>query len=608
MKKVLKHILYVIIFFIGMLINPSFAASNSANIPVVVPGLTPVKYNAGNWEVTTNMDSDWYDYENGVWANARTNNGYQYVWIPRFTYKIEGEKISIKWSDGKNDDTTDGYLRHPAFYFGEYIGGDTLSNANFIERNGQRNELTGFWIQKDLFSTNITSVSNAFNNSIKMTQNTAYGLPQSGTYTHMTKASEWGALVYLTQAKGRLTGGTRTTLNQTGVNIGSAQEYVLGLKGSPSTNIDILSPTYKRYRDVLDNSLENYYGYAISETKGLANTSGELSENSFLVRGGSLGLFGYVSGNGNDSGKGYRTSISVVTEELTDTIAFFDTETSVVSGDYLILGVDFYVQENWKFPANPVDFFVNLEDIEDKKVIDMECIYEGSATWHQKDLHAQVIKMIKPDFTIVEASNINSTNTYSPGKYTLVVRIGGYHDDNSPVFMRMDNMDVKVVVNQLNLRNTSGDLIKIDRIPNNKVRLNIFGQSLSNVVSKVVLLKAPTKTEYELDEELNLSGGIIVPYLGDLAGEEIAITLNEVVNPNITSTSGEHQVELTYDGMTVVQEDEKFIINVSDVKQLVVNGEVKLGNKIVTSQFRGPGKYSRATSDKSVEFRAASKQ
>ncbi|MBQ8043029.1 MAG: hypothetical protein IJ272_02625, partial [Clostridia bacterium] len=156
--------------------------------------------------------------------------------------------------------------------------------GNFIERNGTRNELTGFWIQKDLFSTNVTNASNALSSSIKMTSDISYGLPQSGTYTHMTKASEWGAVAYLTGAKGKLTG-NRTTKNQTGMNIGSVSEYVAGIKGNPSTSINLADSNYKKYRDTLENNLSNYYGFALTETASLASTSGSISPNSFLVRG-----------------------------------------------------------------------------------------------------------------------------------------------------------------------------------------------------------------------------------------------------------------------------------------------------------------------------------
>lgn len=596
MKKVLKNILCAIIFFIVMLINPSFADSSSANVPIIVQGLTPIMYSGGNWVDIDYMDSDWYDYENGSWANARTNNGDIYVWIPRFTYKIVDEEITIKWSDGKNDDISDGYLRHPAFYFGEYFGGNTNLNSNFSERNGDRNELTGFWLQKDLEATSC-DISSAIQNSIKMTQDSSYRLPQSGTYTHVTKASEWGALAYLTKAKGYLTG-TKTTLNQTGVNIGKSTEYVLGIKGSPIT----LSSGYKKYRDVLGDDLDQYLGFALSETASLSETTINLSDDSILIRGGELGLFGYMGGTKNS---GYRTAISIIQEELTDTIAFFDTEASVVSGDYLILGVDFYVREPWKFATSPSNFFTILEELEDKKTVDMECIYEGVATWHQTDLNAQVIKLIKSDLSVDEVKDISEDTLYPAGKYTLVVRVGG-KNNNENVFKSMDNMDVKIVVNELNLKNSSNEVILIDRIPNNKVRLNIYGEAASNFITKVVLSKVPSKLEYDLYEELDVSGGQVTVYFaGDIPSDPIDITLENVVNRNITSSSGRHLVDLQYNGMSVSQDDLQYIIDVSSTRQLVVNGEVKAGSITLNSHFKGPGKYSRQNNDVTKDLIAA---
>lgn len=594
MKKIFKLSLcfVIMLFFCG---GTVFADSgeNTPNVPLLVSGLTAIKYKNGEWVNVADPwynDSEWYDYESGNWANAQLSDGTKYVWIPRFTYKIENGEISIKWSDNKEDDTSNGYLRHPAFYFGEYLGGDTSDNRNFVERNGTRNEITGFWLQKEIMESD-TDVLTAFENALNLKANC--GLPQSGTYTHMTKASEWGALAYLTAAKGD-TDSETTTNNKTGVVLSSNNlEYVSGIKGSPDRGADLLDSNYKKYRDRLDSSLNQYYGYALTETVQKASQAGALSNDSFLIRGGNLGLFGYTSGNGSN-GAGYRTAIVVQQEELTDTIAFFDTETSVISGDYLILGVDFYVGEEWKFPKEPEDFFVASSDIEDKKTVDIECIYEGSSTWKQSALNAQVLKLIKSDMRVIDVNGIDTDTYYPAGKYTLMVRVGGYIGE-TPVFVPMNNTDIKIVVNEINLRNASGDLIKIGKILNNKVRLSIYGESGSTAITKVVLKSAPEKREYELGEELNLNGGIIVPYLGSLAGEDISISMNNVLNKNITNTSGEHEVELVYEGMTVIQEDgNKYIINVSDTKQLEIIGEVKVGNNKLNSQLsKGPGKYSR---------------
>lgn len=620
MKKVLKNILYLVIFFIGILINPAFAYTNSANVPIVPSGLTPIKWDGTKWVETEHMDVYWYDYEHGNWANAWTaakENGPMYVWIPRFTYKIEDKKISIKWSAGKEDDIEDGYLRHPAFYFGEYFGGDTNNPENFSERNYDRNELTGFWIQKDIEDT--TNAFEAFENSMKMTQNSAYGFAQSGTYTHMTKASEWGALSYLTMAKGKYMSKS-TTANITGVNIGNKSEYVAGLYGSFASDVKILNSEYRKYRDVLDGNLNKYKGYALSETTQFTDEFEVPNNGEFLVRGGNnLELFGYTGGTETENNMGYRTSISVIKEELTDTISFFDTEASIVSGDYLILGVDFYVElpegYKWKFPEDRLDLFEESDKINGKKVIDMECIYEGTAKWTQYDLNAEVIKMIKSDMSSVEASGITSSSKYGPGKYTLVVKVGGKIDEVS-VFKCFDDMDVKIVVNELNLTSVAPDntteTIKIDKITNNKVRLNVYGESASTTIDRVVLVKSPDKVDYEKGDELVVYDGIIVAYSGNLVTKDgIFLTLDNVVEKNITSQKREdYLVELVYKlkqngvekEIVVEQEDVQFRINVSDIEPLIVNGEIKVGETKINGQFTGPDEYPRFDTDYTADL------
>ena len=106
--------------------------SNIANPPVLASGMTPVKWVDGSgWVTTTENDPEWYNYENNKWANVMLKDGSMFVWVPRYTYKIENEAIDIKWSLGIEDDTQHGYLRHPAFYMGEYYGGKLIENSSF---------------------------------------------------------------------------------------------------------------------------------------------------------------------------------------------------------------------------------------------------------------------------------------------------------------------------------------------------------------------------------------------------------------------------------------------------------------------------------------------
>ena len=58
-------------------------------IPKLSETFTPIKWDNDNNEIkTTYKDKSWYDYNNKIYANAKTKNGSYYVWIPRFAYRI----------------------------------------------------------------------------------------------------------------------------------------------------------------------------------------------------------------------------------------------------------------------------------------------------------------------------------------------------------------------------------------------------------------------------------------------------------------------------------------------------------------------------------------
>ena len=56
--------------------------------PVLGTGMTPIKWNGSAWVDTTEVDTAWYDYSQSKWANARTDDGSMWVWIPRYAYEI----------------------------------------------------------------------------------------------------------------------------------------------------------------------------------------------------------------------------------------------------------------------------------------------------------------------------------------------------------------------------------------------------------------------------------------------------------------------------------------------------------------------------------------
>ena len=142
--------------------------------------------------------------------------GSMFVWIPRFSYLVEGSNISVKFSNGLVDDTSDGYILHPAFNFSSYNGGDTSSSLNYEPQLSESDKLLGFWVAKYPASnnngkvaskdatewTNI-SINNAFVNSKNMfgSNLSSYGISVNSDVTiydsHLMKNVEWGATAYL---------------------------------------------------------------------------------------------------------------------------------------------------------------------------------------------------------------------------------------------------------------------------------------------------------------------------------------------------------------------------------------------------------------------------
>lgn len=175
----------------------------NVNKPVLTTGMTPVKWVNDTTQLTSESDSDWYDYGTRKWANATTADGSMWVWIPRYEYKIPephinaSQTILINFLPGVKKSASDGYIIHPAFTFGD-------------------KELTGIWIAKFKASgstSNITilpgqtqissvSIDNAFTACRNMETKSSYGWGTTGEGidTHLMKNIEWGAVSYLSHS------------------------------------------------------------------------------------------------------------------------------------------------------------------------------------------------------------------------------------------------------------------------------------------------------------------------------------------------------------------------------------------------------------------------
>lgn len=154
--------------------NQQWDTTHLVNIPQLVTGMTPIRFtdvasDSGKYSAfsTTEADEKWYDYDNKKWANAQTEDGSMWVWIPRFAYKINStnKTVDVVFLIGTTDkyiDPTNGtiqiaqrngnsstYIVHPAF--------TDESKSNYTN-GGWDKELTGIWVAK--FEAGYASANN----------------------------------------------------------------------------------------------------------------------------------------------------------------------------------------------------------------------------------------------------------------------------------------------------------------------------------------------------------------------------------------------------------------------------------------------------------------
>ena len=206
----------------------SYSESKGVNTPNLGEGMTPIKWDetandgAGDWVETEGSDSDWYDYENKEWANAKTADGSMWVWIPRFAYSIPSGyhssstgTIAVEFMKGTrnegatgqtiveyNNSTTsnhtqfpNGYVIHPAFTYGETVSGIWVAKFEASQSNASSSSAGSsevIKVQPGVQSWRSISVNDIYNKckSYNSTLN-----------SHMMKNDEWGAVAYLSKSK-----------------------------------------------------------------------------------------------------------------------------------------------------------------------------------------------------------------------------------------------------------------------------------------------------------------------------------------------------------------------------------------------------------------------
>ena len=263
--------------------------NGTIDTPILVAGMTAVAWDNSGDEITPKTESDWYDYANNKWANAKTADGSYWVWIPRYEYKIDytgveqgvntdktkAGKIDVRFIDintksgssGYATDlsgitrSSDGYIIHPAFTNG---ASDGFANGEWDS------EIPGFWVAKFIMSmendtganvntlsdtignvalsstikavskpgaiawTNI-NIANCYENSLDY----GNGISHSEYNSHLEKNSEWGAVAYLTHSQyGR--NGIEVTINNNSSRItggGTGEAYATNTNQSSTGNV-----------------------------------------------------------------------------------------------------------------------------------------------------------------------------------------------------------------------------------------------------------------------------------------------------------------------------------------------------------------------------------
>ena len=201
--------------------NEKYDKTKGVNKPELMQGMKALKFTKpkGDTEGTVEQITDststaWYDYNAKKWANAQTEDGSMWVWIPRYAYKIHKEngidtqRFDIVFLIGTTDNYYDEngeiqtaqrqssedeiirtnselYTVHPAF--------TNESSINYAN-GGWDKELLGIWVAK--FAAGYASGNNnapVKASSINYTDKTAWvGASELGTkQSAMAAARNW---------------------------------------------------------------------------------------------------------------------------------------------------------------------------------------------------------------------------------------------------------------------------------------------------------------------------------------------------------------------------------------------------------------------------------
>ena len=287
-----------------------------------------------NWKETTSTDPEWYNYGTEVnapklgegmtpivyigenkptekkWANAMTEDGSMWVWIPRYAYSItsgyhssSAGTIEIKFLKDSSNVAYDGTSTW------DNVSGQGKWNIHPAFNYGQ--EVSGLWVAKfEASRSNATSSNVGSNNTIKIqpgvqswrdiTVNNIYTncLNYNKTLnSHMMKNDEWGVVAYLSKSKygkqneevwinnssSYITGSAGNSASAE-TDVGTTNDYTStqGVKASTTGTVygiyDMSGGAWEYVAGYVDNGHDNLTSYGSSLANGIAKTKNVYSK------------------------------------------------------------------------------------------------------------------------------------------------------------------------------------------------------------------------------------------------------------------------------------------------------------------------------------------
>ena len=119
---------------------------NFCNPPLLRDDMTGIYWdeNCKEKEIDNIYDSNWYNYskEKMQFANAKTEDGNYWVWIPRYSYKLNENEIQVEYVDNLSSLST---------------SKNVLSGFEIHDAFSKNDDITGFWVAK--FQANVDTGS-----------------------------------------------------------------------------------------------------------------------------------------------------------------------------------------------------------------------------------------------------------------------------------------------------------------------------------------------------------------------------------------------------------------------------------------------------------------